>query len=37
MLIADTLDIAAALLAIAVVLRLTWMQHRKALAGPLPV
>ncbi|MEV0176742.1 DUF4328 domain-containing protein [Streptomyces sp. NPDC050803] len=37
MLLADVLDIAAAALAIAVVLRLTRMQHAKALAGPAPL
>ncbi|MBC2901422.1 DUF4328 domain-containing protein [Streptomyces cupreus] len=36
-LITDVLDIAAAALAIAVVLRLTRMQHEKALQGPAPV
>ncbi|MEU8591591.1 DUF4328 domain-containing protein [Streptomyces sp. NPDC048664] len=36
LLAAHVVDIAAALLAIAVVLRLTRMQHKKALAGPLP-
>ncbi|MFI5683632.1 DUF4328 domain-containing protein [Streptomyces sp. NPDC051636] len=36
MLFSDAMDIAAAVLAIAVVLRLTGMQHRKALAGPVP-
>jgi hypothetical protein len=34
MMISDALDIAAAALAILVVLRLTRMQHEKALAGP---
>ncbi len=34
LMISDTLDIAAAALAIALVLRLTRMQHEKALAGP---
>ncbi|MGW3496236.1 DUF4328 domain-containing protein [Streptomyces sp. NPDC001020] len=37
MVFSDAVDVAAALLAIAVVLRLTRMQHQKALAGPLPV
>ncbi|MEU7384861.1 DUF4328 domain-containing protein [Streptomyces sp. NPDC042207] len=37
MLFADVVDIVTALLAIAVVLRLTRMQHQKALAGPVPV
>ncbi|MGV9450691.1 DUF4328 domain-containing protein [Streptomyces sp. NPDC003635] len=36
-LFADVVDIVAAALAIAVVLRLTRMQHEKALAGPAPV
>ncbi|MER5909922.1 DUF4328 domain-containing protein [Streptomyces sp. NPDC001982] len=36
MLFADALDIVAAALAILVVLRLTRMQHQKALAGPVP-
>ncbi|MFJ3303363.1 DUF4328 domain-containing protein [Streptomyces sp. NPDC086549] len=36
MLFSDAVDIAAALAAIAVVLRLTRMQHQKALAGPVP-
>lgn len=35
-LFSDALDIAAAVLAILVVLELTRMQHRKALAGPVP-
>lgn len=37
MMFSDVTDIVAAVLAIAVVLRLTRMQHHKALAGPLPV
>ncbi|MEU8586389.1 DUF4328 domain-containing protein [Streptomyces sp. NPDC048664] len=36
MLFSDSVDIVSALLAIALVLRLTRMQHQKALAGPLP-
>ncbi|MEU3980390.1 DUF4328 domain-containing protein [Streptomyces sp. NPDC026672] len=36
MLFADAVDIVAAVLAILVVVRLTRMQHLKALAGPLP-
>ncbi|UXY29483.1 DUF4328 domain-containing protein [Streptomyces sp. HUAS TT20] len=36
MLFSDALDVAAAVLAILVVLRLTRMQHHKALAGPVP-
>lgn len=34
--VADVLDIAAAVLAVLVVLRLTRMQHEKALRGPVP-
>ncbi|WP_105973584.1 DUF4328 domain-containing protein [Streptomyces geranii] len=37
MLVSDVADIAAAILAILVVLRLTRMQHEKALRGPAPV
>ncbi|MFF4401297.1 DUF4328 domain-containing protein [Streptomyces sp. NPDC001480] len=37
MLFSDAVDIAAAALAVAVVLRLTGMQRRKALGGPAPV
>lgn len=37
MLFSDAVDIAAAVLAIVVVVRLTRMQDRKALAGPVPV
>ena len=37
MMFADAVDIAAAVLAILVVLRLTAMQHEKALRGPVPV
>lgn len=36
MLFSDAVDIAAAAFAILVVLRLTGMQHRRALAGPVP-
>ncbi|MEV0177961.1 DUF4328 domain-containing protein [Streptomyces sp. NPDC050625] len=36
MLFSDVLDMAAAVLAVLVVLRLTRMQHHKALAGPVP-
>ncbi|MFF7448622.1 MULTISPECIES: DUF4328 domain-containing protein [unclassified Streptomyces] len=37
MLFSDVVDVAAAALAIAVVLRLTRMQHAKALQGPVPL
>lgn len=36
-LLSDVVDIAAAVLAILVVLRLTRMQHEKGLRGPVPV
>ncbi|MEU5596582.1 DUF4328 domain-containing protein [Streptomyces sp. NPDC020298] len=37
MLFSDVVDLAAAALAVLVVLRLTGMQHRKALGGPVPL